>query len=52
LHLSEITTNNPVDETKKTTPSKPDLYVELNGEQPQSNSLELLETMRSIKAKL
>jgi hypothetical protein len=28
------------------------MYVELNSEQPQKNSLELLETMRSIKAKL
>jgi len=28
------------------------VYVELNNEQPQENSIGLLETMRSIKAKL
>jgi hypothetical protein len=41
-----------VDETRKTTPSGPKMYVELNSEKPQNNSLELLETMRSIKAEL
>jgi hypothetical protein len=52
LHLSETTTDTMVDETGKTTPSGPEMYVELNNEQPQNNSLELLETMRSIKAEL
>jgi hypothetical protein len=39
-----------MEETGKTTPSGPKMYVELNSEEPQNNSLGLLETMRSIKA--
>ena len=52
LHLSETTTDTMVDKAGKTTPSGPEMYVELNRDQPQNNSLELLETMRSIKAEL
>jgi hypothetical protein len=40
-----------VEELGKSTPSGPQMYVELNSEQPQDKSLGLLETMRSIKAR-
>jgi hypothetical protein len=37
------------EELGKSTPSGPQMYVELNSEQPQDNSIGLLETMCSIK---
>jgi hypothetical protein len=39
-------------EPRKSTPSGPHMYVELNSEQPQDNSLGLLETMCNIKKEL
>jgi hypothetical protein len=33
-------------------PSGPEMHVDLNSEQPQKNSLELLETMRGIETTL
>jgi hypothetical protein len=39
-------------ENRKTTLSGPKMYVELNSEQPQYNSLGFLETLRRIKEKL
>jgi hypothetical protein len=41
-----------VEEPGKSTPSGPQMYVELNNEQPQDNSIGLLETMCSIKEEL
>jgi hypothetical protein len=43
-------TDNMADKTGKTTPSGPEMYVELNSEKPRDKFLGLLETMRSIKA--
>ena len=40
------------EENGKSTPSGPQMYVELNSEQPHDNSIGLLETMCSIETKL
>jgi len=40
------------EEPRKSTPSGPQMYTELNNEQPQDNYIGLLETMRRIKEEL
>jgi hypothetical protein len=39
-------------EPSKSTPSGPQMYVEINSEQPQDNSLVLMETMHIIREEL